>query len=216
VSTSSDAWERDHPWAVAYDFVMRRRPLAGVLARAFFATDLSQMYAAIERIGELPAGSRVLDVPCGGGLALRGVRPDADLHYVAADISPAMLERTRREATRRRVDVELRHGDMEELPFADGEFDLVASFLGLHCVPHPQRAIHELVRVTAPGGELIGSWFRTDGPLRLMHLPGRAAGVLGPSCTIAELQQWFLSAGCRQLEIQTSGPIGYFTARPDG
>ena len=41
-------------------------------------------------------GSAVLDIPCGGGLAMRGVRNGQRLRYVAADISPDMLDRARR------------------------------------------------------------------------------------------------------------------------
>ena len=52
------------------------------------------LYAAAAEIGTLPAGSRVLDVPCGGGVALRGLVPGQGIEYVAADIAPTMLERT--------------------------------------------------------------------------------------------------------------------------
>ena len=40
-----------------------------------------------------------------------------------------------------------RIADVGALPFADGEFDLVVTFTGLHCFPDPRRAVAELARV---------------------------------------------------------------------
>lgn len=45
-------------------------------------------------------------------------------------------------------------GDAENLPFADGAFDLGYSFGVLHHSPDTERAVSELVRVVRPGGEV--------------------------------------------------------------
>jgi len=53
--------------------------------------------------------------------------------------------------------IELRTGDMRELPFADGSFDVVVSSLAIHNIPGAddrRRAIDEAWRVLAPGGRL--------------------------------------------------------------
>ncbi len=101
----------------------------------------------------------MLDVPCGGGVALRGLRPGQGVRYVAADISRTMLDRTMAAATRRQVaaQVEPVLADVGALPFADAEFDLVVSFTGLHCFPDPHQAVREMGRVLTPGGVLTGS-----------------------------------------------------------
>ena len=41
--------------------------------------------------------------------------------------------------------------DVGGCPFADGEFDLVVSFTGLHCFPDPHRAVAEMARVLHAG-----------------------------------------------------------------
>jgi len=114
------------------------------------------LYRATEAIAALPAGGAVLDVPCGGGVALRGLLPGRGLRYVAADISQAMLDRTARAAQSRGVadQVQTCKADIAALPFADGEFDLCVTFTGLHCFPDPRAALAEIGRVVRPGGEV--------------------------------------------------------------
>src|SRR3954466_15005623 len=94
----SAAWAAGHPWSMVYDFFVERESLARVAGRVAFGTDTGLLYEAIDAIGELPAGSSVLDIPTGGGVALRGIRTGQGIRYVAADISPDMLDRARRGA----------------------------------------------------------------------------------------------------------------------
>ncbi len=211
----SDIWRRNHPWAPTYAFLLNHPALSIPGARVIMGTNLRLLYDAAEAIGELPAGSAVLDMPCGGGIALRGVAPGQGLRYVAADIAPPMLERTRKEAARLGVSdqVETREADIGALPFADGEFDLVVSFTGLHCVPDPHGATLELARVTRPGGQISGSLFLADVPLRRRYFQaiGRASGLVGPSATQDEVVTWLGEAGFAEIEFVRSGDLGYFT-----
>src|SRR5436305_5953976 len=212
----SAAWAAGHPWSAVYDFFVERESLARVAGRLAFGTDTSLLYDAIASIGDLPAGSSVLDIPTGGGVALRGIRPGQGLRYVAADISPDMLERARRAARERGVEdqVEFETADVERLPFAIGEFDRVISFAGLHCFPRPRAAVLEIARVIRPGGRFIGSVFLTGTGVRYVPaiIGGRAAGVMGPSGSRADLERWLRDAGLRNLQIDVSGAIGYFRA----
>jgi SAM-dependent methyltransferase len=93
-------------------------------------------------------------------------------------------------------------------------FDLVVSFTGLHCVPDPHAAVLELGRVLRPGGVLTGSALLTDTGLRFegLRLAGRAAGVLGPSCSTPELLTWLTEAGLAGVRARTSGAFVYFRA----
>lgn len=210
----TNAWRGNHPWAVVYDFVVERSALGGVLWKVGMGSDLGKLYRAAEAIGRLPDGAAVLDIPCGGGVALRGARRGQDVRYVAADIAPAMLERTRVEAERRGVAVELREADAGNLPFDDATFDLAVSFTGLHCFPDPERAVHELARVLRPGASLTGSAFLTDSGVRFlpMRTVGRAAGLLGPSGTRGDLERWLREAGFADVGLDRSGGLTYFTA----
>jgi SAM-dependent methyltransferase len=207
-------WGEDPLWAGVYDWTVEHPVRGGLLWRLGVGSDLQRLYRAAGEIGTLPAGSRVLDVPSGGGVALRGLRRGQGIEYVAADIATPMLERTTAAAHRRQVadQVVTRVADVEELPFADASFDLVVSFTGLHCFPEPARAVTEMVRVLRPGGVLTGSALLNDSGLRYAPLrtAGRVAGLLGPGCTRDQVVDWLCTRGMREVTLETSGAIGYF------
>ncbi len=146
-------WDRDPLWGRFYDWSVEHPGPGGLLWRAGLGSDLRLLHAAAEEVGQQPAGSVVLDVPSGGGVALRGLRPGQGVRYVAADISARMLRRTMAAAERRGVadQVEALVADVGALPQADASVDLVVSFTGLHCFPDPLVATRELVRCCDPG-----------------------------------------------------------------
>jgi len=209
-------WGEDPLWATFYDWTVEHPRAGGLLWRTGIGSDLQLLYAAAGEIGRQPAGSSVLDVPCGGGVALRGLRPDQGVRYVAADISQAMLDRTMAAARGRRVaaQVEPVIADVGALPFGDAEFDLVVSFTGLHCFPDPRVAVLEMGRVLHPGGVLTGSALLNDTGLRYLPVRqvGRMAGLLGPAATTAELRAWLTEAGLGEVDVEVSGAIAYFRA----
>ena len=51
--------------------------------------------------------------------------------------------------------VEFRLGDMEEIPIAAAEVDLVFFSQSLHHALHPDRALKEAFRILAPGGRIV-------------------------------------------------------------
>ena len=219
------AWSEDPLWARIYPHLVDHPVLGAPLWRLGLGTDITRLYDAAAEIGELPDGARVLDVPTGSGVALRGLRPGAHVDLVAADISPRMLERTEAAARHRGVSdqVTTALADVGALPFADGTFDLVVSFTGLHVFPDPHRAISEMVRVLKPGATISGSALFTDdfsGLARrygLVHAAGRLAHVLGPMCSSADAVRWLGEAGAVDVRLEMSGGIGWFRAtRPAG
>jgi len=207
-------WSEDPLWASFYDWSVEHPRAGGLIWKAGIGSDLSKLYDAAAEIGRQPAGSAVLDIPCGGGVALRGLRPGQGVRYVAADIAPAMLDRTVDAAAERGLadQVEPRVADVGALPFADGEFDLVVSFTGLHCFPDPRLAVLEMGRVTHPGGVLTGSALLNDTGLRTLPIRrvGRLSGLMGPSATRAEVRAWMAAAGFTDVTLEMSGAMGYF------
>lgn len=209
-------WSEDPLWSYVYPRLVDSGPLGRAAWRAGMGSDLALLHEAASEIGTLPAGSRVLDVPTGSGVALRGVRPGQGIEVVAADISTTMLARA--SATARRLGVSDQVtptlADVGDLPFGDATFDLVVSFTGLHCFPDPRRAIEEMVRVLTPGAVLTGSSLFTDtGPRWVpLRVAGTRAGVLGSMCTSAEARRWLHEAGCDEVELALRGALGYFRA----
>jgi SAM-dependent methyltransferase len=208
------SWDQDPAWAHIYDWSVEHPRLGGAMWRLGIGSDLGELHRATDEIGRQPAGAAVLDIPCGGGVALRGLRPQQGVRYVAADISPAMLERTKRAARDRGLEdqVEAVIADVHALQFGDGEFDLAVSFTGLHCFPRPYDAVLELGRVTRSGGILTGSTLLRTSSLRTIPIMmvGRRLDLLGPGVTPAELPRWLDEAGFVDVEIRTSGPMAYF------
>ncbi|WP_372729484.1 class I SAM-dependent methyltransferase [Nocardioides sp.] len=209
-------WHEDPLWASVYDWTVEHPLIGGVLWKAGLGSELRRLYDAAAEIGSLPAGARVLDVPCGGGVALRGLRVGQGVQYVAADISATMLERTREAAVERGVadQVETVLADVVDLPFDDASVDLVVSFTGLHCFPDPEAAVAEMARVLASGGVLTGSALLNDTGLRFapLRFAGRVGGLLGPGCTAAELTGWLAEHDLSEVRLATSGAVGYFRA----
>ena len=113
--------------------------------------------AAWDRILDLVVGGRgtldALDVGCGTGflsleLAGRGHR------VTGIDFAPQMLAEARKKPMAQGVAVRFEEGDAEQLPFAEGSFDLVMTRHVLWTLPHPEQAIDEWIRVLRPGGRL--------------------------------------------------------------
>jgi ubiquinone/menaquinone biosynthesis C-methylase UbiE len=209
-------WHEDPLWSYVYPWLVEHDRIGGPAWRLGTGSDLSLLHDAAAELGTLPAGARVLDVPTGSGVALRGLRRGQGVDLVAADISATMLGRAMASARRLGVADQVTPAvtDVGAMPFADGSFDLVVSFTGLHCFPDPHRAIREMVRVLAPGGAITGSSLFTDtGPrYEPVRRIGTRAGILGPMCTSDEARAWLLEAGCDHVDLTLHGGLGYFRA----
>jgi SAM-dependent methyltransferase len=101
-------------------------------------------------------GQRVLDVACGTGvIAVTAARAGA--HVTGLDLTPALLERARENASIAAVEIEFHEGDVEQLPFDAAAFDVVVSQFGHIFAPRPDVAISEMLRVLKPGGTIAFS-----------------------------------------------------------
>ena len=107
--------------------------------------------AALDAVREVRP-RRVLEVGCGWGEFAQRLMQELDAEIVAIDLSPRMVELARE----RGVDAQV--GDVQELPFADGDFDCAAANWMLYHVPDLDRALAELARVVkADGGRLVAA-----------------------------------------------------------
>ncbi|VAW62597.1 hypothetical protein MNBD_GAMMA09-3792 [hydrothermal vent metagenome] len=97
---------------------------------------------------------RVLINGIGTGLDIPFLPPQH--HYVATDLTPAMLDRCRTRLQQcDNLNIELHTADVMQLPFEDQQFDTVLMNLILAVVPSPLEALQEASRVLKPGGKIL-------------------------------------------------------------
>jgi SAM-dependent methyltransferase len=135
-------------------------------AEAYRTSEAHREGADLDLIVEWAAGAKTaLDVATGGGHVARRLR-EAGLKVVTTDAAPGM-----------QPDVVARG---EDLPFADGSFDLVASRLGAHHFGDVHAAVREMARVAAKtvivvdntfGGQALEEAERVRDPSHVRCLP---------------------------------------------
>jgi ubiquinone/menaquinone biosynthesis C-methylase UbiE len=111
---------------------------------------LAMQYCRYKVAGDLCAGRSVLEVGCGSGMGLAYLQQRAR-RVVGGEFTPGLLE----EARRHLPDTELVQLDAEQLPFADGTFDVVLMLEMIYYVHDLDRAFEEARRVLREGGRLM-------------------------------------------------------------
>jgi len=119
------------------------------------------------------SGQRVLDVACGTGVvAVTAARLGA--RVTGLDLTPELLLRARENSRIAGVHVDWYEGDVENLPFEDGLFDVVVSQFGHMFAPRPDVAVTEMLRVLKRGGTIAFSTWPPELFMgRMFSLTGR-------------------------------------------
>ena len=113
-------------------------------------------------VPRLSEGMNLLDCGCGPGpLTLGFAEIVAPGRVVGIDIEPTMIDQANQLKSDGGPDnLEFQVGDIYDLSFEDGEFDVVFSSAVIEHLSDPVRALKEVLRVTKPDG--IGAVIRTD------------------------------------------------------
>ena len=113
-------------------------------------------------VPRLSSGMSVLDCGCGPGPITLGLAEIVSPgRVVGIDIESTMIDQATQLASESNAgNVEFRVADIYDLPFEDGEFDVVFSSAVAEHLSDPVRAFREIQRVTRPGG--LGAVIRTD------------------------------------------------------
>ena len=145
---------------------------------------------------DVRGGERVLDVAAGNGNAsLAAARRFASV--VSTDYVSTLLDKGAQRARAVGLAIAFQVADVEDLPFADGSFDVVLSTFGAMFAPDHQRTASEMLRVLRPGGRLgMANWTPEGFIGQLFKLIGRhvppPAGLQPPSA-------WGTEAHCATL-----------------
>jgi SAM-dependent methyltransferase len=112
------------------------------------------------------APQRVLEVGSGKGELAERLTHEFGAEVVAVDQSERMVELTRSRG------IEALVGDVQALPFDDGDFDAAVAAWMLYHVPDVDRAVAELYRVLRSGGRLVAVTNSVENLIELWSLVG--------------------------------------------
>ena len=161
-------------------------------------------------IAGLREGEAVLDLGSGGGLdcflAAKKVGPSG--RVVGLDMSADMIQLARRNARSVGAEnVQFRLGEMEEMPFPDGSFDVIISNCVINLSPDKDAVLRECYRVLKLGGRLRVSdivWTREPGEKERSDLASWTACVAG-ALTEADYASKLRAAGFREVRVEQKG-----------
>lgn len=164
------------------------------------------LYEAILDALEVASGIALLDVGCGSGLLCR-LAAARGAEVAGIDVTPELLA-----VARERVPAaDLREGDMRELPFAAGTFDVVSGVNSFQFAPDPSLAFAEAARVLRTGGKLAVAVFgepeRNEGTVLHLAMKGLIVEAEGEEdgyapyalSTERDLRRAVAAAGLRPL-----------------
>jgi SAM-dependent methyltransferase len=117
------------------------------------------------------APRRVLEVGGGEGELAERLVNELGVEFVGIDQSEAMVE------VQRSKGLDARVGDVQALPFGNGEFDAAVAAWMLYHAPDLDGALAELARVLRPGGTLVAVTNSVEHLQELWDLAERASRI---------------------------------------
>ena len=156
-------------------------------------------YEAVFRAIGLVPDMHLLDAGCGAGLAMQ-LAAKRGARTTGLDAAAGMLII----AWERLPHADIRHGELEQLPFDRATFDAVAAFDSLAYTDHPFGALPELCRVARPGAPVVVlTWAEPDrcasravlDALAALLPPSSVQGAAGPFALCAPGALEALAAG---------------------
>lgn len=154
----------------------------------------------------------LLEVPIGTGVLTMPVYQTLPKARITClDYSPDMMERAKRRAP---DNVRFVQGDVGDLPFEDGNFDIVLSLNGFHAFPDKEAAYRETYRVLKPGGTFCGCFYikgenrRTDWFVDKLYTP---KGFFTPPYETADSLRRRLERMYAQVNLEAVEAMACFT-----
>jgi len=160
----------------------------------------------------ISAGDTVLDLGSGAGndvFVARAVTGDAG-RVIGVDMVPDMVERAKENAAKLGAEnVEFHLGEIEALPVAADEVNVVVSNCVLNLVPDKEAAFGEIYRVLKPGGHFCISDIVLDGelPADLADTAIMYSGCVAGAQQKDEYLKTIAAAGFTDVEVKTARDI---------
>lgn len=162
----------------------------------------------------------VLDLGAGSGAMIpylqTALQREPALHLHAIEPDPNRRRQAKRTASAHDMDVNLRSGRAESLPYADDAFDVVIASAVFCTVLDPSRALKEVHRVVKPDGE-----FRFLEHVRADGLRGYVQDAVTPlwkridnGCHLDRQTDEWIAAGPFDLDEIETLRIGVSPSRP--
>ncbi len=168
-----------------------------------------------QAIAALRPGETVLDLGSGGGfdcfLAAKAVGGRG--FVVGVDMTPEMVSSARRNAEKAGLgNVEFRLGEIENIPAADGMFDVVISNCVINLSPEKSKVFSEIFRVLKSGGRLaVSDVVRTaEMPEEMKKNPALYSGCIAGAASPVELRSMLERAGFVNISITPKNESGTF------
>jgi len=113
-------------------------------------------------------GAVVLEIAPGPGYLAIELSKLGTYSIYGVDISETFVSIAQANAEEEGVNVEFRHGDAANLPFADNFCDFIVNRAAFKNFPEPVRVLHEMYRVLRSGGTAVIFDLRPDVPSKVI------------------------------------------------
>lgn len=193
-------------WQKSSNKVEKERSVLELRDKIFFDHTWITTVKAILEEAEIGSGDIVLDVGCGWGRIISGIKkfvPDSNIVGIDQNEMRLNIARDILDDLSLSNGVELVLGDADKLEFENNSFDVVVSTRLLQYVPDPMRTIREFYRVLKAGGTIVITVPNKLNPIRYLTY-GR---VLYSPFTV---KKWFIENGLSNVSCRTIGFIPRF------
>jgi len=163
-----------------------------------------------QAIAELTSGERVIDLGSGAGfdafLAARQVGETG--RVIGVDMTAAMIAKARANISKTDLrNVEFRLGEIEHLPVADANVDVIMSNCVINLSTDKPAVFREAFRVLAPGGRLAISDIVAIGeiPESVRNDLEAYAGCVSGAALVADIEALLVAAGFADVRLELKG-----------
>ncbi len=157
-------------------------------------------------IASIKMGETVLDLGSGGGFDcfLAAIETGEQGKVIGVDMTPTMISKARANADKGKYKhVDFRLGEIENLPVANEEIDVIISNCVINLSPNKSRVFAEAFRALKKGGRLAISDVvaSTELPDEIREDLQLYSGCMAGASMIAELEQILTDAGFTDIQI---------------